>query len=237
MAYTFSRSIDTDSEPFGGGPAEAQGVMEVNNIRLDRGLSAFDATHRLAGTAIWELPFLRGSRSPVGAVLGGWQLNGIISLQSGFPLHGGYVGRLQPRWRVHGPSERGNCDRSSGRRFARKFSDGVFGPQAQWGTLFLPAPNGTTPQLGRNTFRGPGYASVDGSIFKEFAMPGARKDSVKWPSRAEFFNLFHRVNFRGMTNSLGSYTAVTRSWSNVNFGRSTAAFSGRQVQLALKVRF
>src|SRR5688572_9034655 len=46
FAYTFSRTIDAEYEPFGGGAAELQGTMDVGNIRLDRVLSAFDATHR-----------------------------------------------------------------------------------------------------------------------------------------------------------------------------------------------
>jgi hypothetical protein len=237
MSYTFSRSIDADSEPFGGGAGEAQGVMEVNNIRLDRGLSAFDATHRLAGTAIWELPFFRGNRSVAGTVLGGWQLNGIISLQSGFPFTAvtsedyNLDGAFTDRPNATGPIARKVGDSP------RAFSDGAFGPASAWSGLFVPAPSGTTPQLGRNIFRGPGYASIDGSLFKEFRAPGFRRDSARWQFRAEFFNLFNRVNMRGVTNSLGSFNATTRLWSNVNFGRSVAAFSGRQIQLALKLRF
>ncbi|MCA1628283.1 MAG: TonB-dependent receptor, partial [Acidobacteria bacterium] len=86
LAYTFSRSIDSDSEPFGGGPGEQQGLLEVSNIRLDRAFSAFDATHRFAGNFIYELPFFRNTRGLAGSLLGGWQVNSIVSLQSGFPF-------------------------------------------------------------------------------------------------------------------------------------------------------
>ena len=235
--YTFSRSIDTDSEPFGGGAGEAQGVMEVNNIRLDRGVSAFDASHRLAGTFIWELPFLRGRRDLAGAVLGGWQVNGILSLQSGFP----FTVVTSDDYNLDGAfTDRPNAGQAIGTKVAdgpAKFSDGVFGAQSTWSGLFQAAPNGSVPQLGRNTFRGPGYASVDGSLFKDFKSPGFNKEGLTWQFRAEFFNLFNRVNMRGVTNSLGSYNATTRLWSNVNFGKSVASFEGRQIQFALKVRF
>ena len=85
-SYTFSRSIDTNSEPFGGGAGQLQNSMEVSNLRLDRGRSAFDATHRLAANFLWELPFFRGTPGVAQSLLGGWQLNGIVSLQSGFPF-------------------------------------------------------------------------------------------------------------------------------------------------------
>jgi hypothetical protein len=236
-AYTFSRSIDADSEPFGGGAGELQGSLEVNNLRLDRALSAFDATHRLAATAIWELPFLRGRRDPVGAVLGGWQVNGIVSLQSGFP----FTAITSDDYNLDGAlTDRPNAAAAIPRVVGdspRKFLDGPFGPQSAWTALFQPAPAGSVPTLGRNTFRGPGYASVDGSLFKEFKSPGFGKEGLTWQFRAEFFNIFNRVNLRNVSNSLGTYNATARTWSNLNFGKATLAFEGRQIQFALKVRF
>jgi hypothetical protein len=236
-AYTFSRSIDTDSEPFGGGAGELQGSMEVGNLRLDRGLSAFDATHRFAASGNWELPFFRTSQGLTRTMLGGWQLNGILSLQSGFPftvvtsddynLDGVFTDRpnaVQAIPRVVGTSP-------------KQHLDGVFGDAANWTELFQPAASGTVPLLGRNTFRGPGYATMDASLFKEFPLNSKRSDSLRLQFRAEFFNLANRVNVRNVSNSLGTYNTTTRRWSNVNFGRSTLAFEGRQIQFALKVIF
>jgi hypothetical protein len=93
------------------------------------------------------------------------------------------------------------------------------------------------PLLGRNTFRGPGYATMDASLFKEFPLRSGRPEGLRLQFRAEFFNLANRVNVRNVSNSLGTYNATTRRWSNVNFGRSTLAFEGRQIQFALKVIF
>ena len=84
--YTFSRSLDTNSEPFGGGAGQLQNSMEVSNLRLDRGRSAFDATHRFAANFLWELPFFQAAQGVTRSVLGGWQVNGIVSLQAGFPF-------------------------------------------------------------------------------------------------------------------------------------------------------
>jgi hypothetical protein len=55
--------------------------------------------------------------------------------------------------------------------------------------------------------------------------------------RAEGFNLLNRVNLRTPGNSLGTYNATSRQWSNVNFGRSTLAFVGHRIQFALKFPF
>lgn len=233
LAYTFSRSIDTDSEPFGGGAAELQGTLEVDNLRLDRGLSAFDATHRLAGTFIWELPFFRNSKGLTQAVLGGWQLNGILSLQSGFPFT---VITSEDYNRDGVMTDRPNAvtaiDRVVGTS-PKAFLDGVFGGPENWSNLFRPAPLGSTPLLGRNTFRGPGYAVIDASLFKQFRL----SERLRIQFRTEMFNLTNRVNLRGVTNSLGTFSAATQRWSNVNFGRSVAAFEGRQIQFALKILF
>ncbi len=236
-AYTFSRSIDTDSEPFGGGPGEQLGTLEVNNLRLDRGLSAFDATHRLAGSFIWELPFFRSQTGTASAILGGWQVNGIISLQSGFPfsvvtgsdynLDGVLTDRPNaitaiPRIVGDGP---------------KAFSDGAFGTPENWTSLFRPAPAGTTPTLGRNIFRGPGFATADASLFKEFRIAKLGADNLRVQFRTEFFNLTNRVNLRNVQNSLGTFNATTQRWSNAVFGRTNLAFEGRQIQFALKILF
>lgn len=238
LAYTFSRSIDTDSEPFGGGPGELQGSMEVNNLRLDRGLSAFDATHRFAATGIWELPFFRSaSNGLVRSAFGGWQLNGILSLQSGFP----FTVVTSDDYNQDGVfTDRPNVIAAIPKVVAdspRAHADGAFGAAANWSKLFQPAPLGTVPQLGRNTFRGPGYASTDASLFKEFRLRAYKTENLRLQFRAEFFNLLNRVNLRSVSNSLGTYNATTGLWSNVNFGKSVAAFEGRQIQFALKVVF
>jgi outer membrane receptor protein involved in Fe transport len=236
-AYTFSRSIDADSEPFGGGAGELQGFMDVNNLRLDRGLSAFDASHRLALNGVWEVPFLRARKDALGAILGGWQVNGIVSLQSGFP----FTAVTSEDYNLDGVfTDRPNAVRAMPRVVGdgpKAFLDGVFGDIASWNQSFLPATTGTNGTLGRNTFRGPGYASVDASFFKDFRIPFFTSDGSTLQFRAEFFNLFNRVNLRSPGNSLGAYAAATGRWSNVNFGRSTLAFDGRQIQLALKWRF
>jgi Carboxypeptidase regulatory-like domain/TonB dependent receptor-like, beta-barrel len=238
FAYTYSRSIDTDSEPFGGGAGELQGTMEVSNIRLDRGLSAFDATHRFAGNFIYEVPFFRNRTDLAGSLLGGWQVGGIVSLQSGFP----FTVTTSQDYNLDGVSaDRPNLIAELPRIVGHSpddFLNGAFGDPAQLGSLFRPAPTGTNGNLGRNTFRGPGYASFDLSLMKSFRVPWPSSEGSRIEFRSEFFNLFNRVNLRAPSNSLGTFAAATGLWSNrANFGRSTSSFDARQIQFGLKFVF
>jgi hypothetical protein len=83
---------------------------------------------------------------------------------------------------------------------------------------------GTNGSLGRNTFRGPDYSSVDLSLFRTFKL----NEKLKLQFRAEGFNIFNRVNL-----------LIPNAILNVptNFGKSTAAFAPRQFQFALKLLF
>jgi hypothetical protein len=236
VAYTFSRSIDADSEPFGGGAGEQQGTLDVNNIKLDRGLSAFDASHRLSANFVYELPFLRKA-SGLASLFGGWQVGGILSLQSGFP----FTVVTSDDYNLDGAfSDRPNGATSLPRKVGdgpHAFLNGAFGERSGWGSLFVPAAPGANGTLGRNTFRGPGYAAFDLSLLKAFRAPWFTGEGSRWEFRAEFFNLFNRVNLRAPSASLGAFAPATGLWSNVNFGRSLSSFDARQIQLAIKFVF
>ncbi|MBV8817585.1 MAG: TonB-dependent receptor, partial [Acidobacteriaceae bacterium] len=84
-AYTFSKAID-DSSLWNGA------VVDVTNFHLERGLSTFDARHRFVSSYTYDLPYGHGRQfgnsSPRVAnfLLGGWQTNGIVTIQSGNPL-------------------------------------------------------------------------------------------------------------------------------------------------------
>ena len=106
-----------------------------------------------------------------------------------------------------------------------------------WASLFVPAAPGANGTLGRNTFRGPGYAAFDLSLLKAFRTPWFTSEGSRWEFRAEFFNLFNRVNLRAPSASLGAFAPATGLWSNVNFGRSLSSFDARQIQLAIKFVF
>lgn len=86
-SYTGGKSIDDNSDVLGVLETDSANQQNPFNNRDNRGLSAFDVTHRFAVTHNWEIPWLRASSNAfLRYTLGGWALNGIFSTQTGFPL-------------------------------------------------------------------------------------------------------------------------------------------------------
>jgi len=95
--YTFSKLIDDSSFSSGnvgwlGGYTDLQNPF---NLRSERSVSAMDVTHRLVLTGSYQLPFGRGRaigsgwNRPVDLLLGGWEVNALVTISSGFPLNSG----------------------------------------------------------------------------------------------------------------------------------------------------
>ena len=106
-------------------------------------------------------------------------------------------------------------DRSRAEKIAAWFNKDAFRDNAP----------GTFGTLGRNTERGPGLATFDASIFKNFRMPWSEGHKIEF--RAEGFNVLNRVNLNNPT--------ATRS--NALFGRITGAGDPRILQLGLRYAF
>ena len=85
---------------------------------------------------------------------------------------------------------------------------------------------GQQGDLGRNTFRGPGYAQVDLSLLKNNKVPWIG-EAANLQFCAEFYNFLNRVNFNGFDTQLTSGT----------FGKATSTFTPRALQLALRLQF
>jgi hypothetical protein len=94
----------------------------------------------------------------------------------------------------------------------------------QHGRAFTVNAPGTYGTVGRNTLTGPGLATVDWSAFKKFNLP-VEGHSLEF--RAEFFNLFNRVNLNNPTTNRSSGV----------FGRITSAGEPRIIQLGLRYSF
>jgi outer membrane receptor protein involved in Fe transport len=88
VSYAYSHAIDNSSEVFSsnGGNSVAVSQNPLDVTRAERGDSGFDARHAFAANFLWELPFLREQKGFLGRVAGGWQVNGIVRVQSGRPF-------------------------------------------------------------------------------------------------------------------------------------------------------
>lgn len=223
-AYTWSKNLDMNSGLTGAqSENQAQMVMNRNDLPRDWGPSALNVTHQLALSTTYALPILRTGHGVQGKLFAGWQLNSIITLQTGFPFTP-QIGANQS-----GDGDIRNPDRPS---LNPSFTGPtVLGQQAQWfnpAAFVLPAA-GTWGNLGRGVYTGPGLADVDFSIFKNASV----SERAHLQLRAEFFNLLNRTN-------LGTPNATVFSGAAINPAAgliTTLATTPRQIQIGMKLMF
>ncbi|HET7113092.1 MAG TPA: hypothetical protein VFI57_05575, partial [Pyrinomonadaceae bacterium] len=84
--YTWSSFIDTASEIFNPSSGEVAVSQDSFNRSSDRGRSTYDRPHRLTGNFVYEFPWFQNQSGFKGRVLGGWQVNGFFTFQSGAPF-------------------------------------------------------------------------------------------------------------------------------------------------------
>jgi hypothetical protein len=209
--YQFSKAIDDSSN------AKSNGQSRTNPFdqRFDRGPADFDRKHVFNFSGLWELPGPQ-RQNPLHWIVGGWSLNGIVSMWSGMPLtitsgvDNARTGTGNQRADLIGNPNLAD-DRSRGEQIDQWLARAAFAPNAI----------GTFGTLGRNTFRGPAYASVDLGLFKRIPIT----ERITTTFRFEAFNAFNRVN-------LGNPSTAQ---NNANFMRITSAADNRILQVALRM--
>jgi len=181
--YVWSKSIgpvdNSDSSP---------AIKALDYFALNRVVRGFDRTHTMHLSTIWELPFGKGRKWATGGasawILGGWQVNNIISLMTGAPFTVSATGnslnlpgssqqadQIKPEVQILGGAGPG-----------QSYFD-PFAFQAVTAARF-----GTS---GINTMRGPGLANWDFGVFREFAAT----ERVKVQFRMESFNFSNTPHF------------------------------------------
>jgi Carboxypeptidase regulatory-like domain len=216
--YTWSKGI-TDSQMAETGYFVPD-LQDNSCRRCNRGPIATDVRHRFTLSSVYELPigsqkrFLSGSSGVIGTLVSGWQVGGIVTVQTGQPLTAtlGFdnpnvgEGAKLPNV-IHNPN--------NGPKTISEYFDT---------TAFVVPPPYTFGNEGINSVRGPGLTYVDFSAVKNTHL--FNESNLQF--RAEFFNLFNH-SLLGMPNSVvGTPT----------FGQITStALDNRQIQLALRLSF
>ncbi len=222
-SYTWSHSIDGASVFFGSG-ANATTIFPQNNYNLaaERGNSDFDIRQRLSWSFNYELPVLRSLPKLIGQ---GWQVGGILTLQTGQPfsvltgkgLSGTGLGNDRPDL---------ISDPNTGPRTVQKWFNTA---------AFVDNQPLTFGNSGRNIVLGPGYRDFDFSILKN--MKFAEKCNAQF--RAEFFNITNHPSFALPSNisaapNFGAlFTTPDAAQNNVGLGSG----GPRLIQFALKLSF
>ncbi|MCC7235396.1 MAG: TonB-dependent receptor [Bryobacterales bacterium] len=223
-AYTWSHSIDTVANAFGGadnGPLP-QDIRCRHNC--ERSASGFDIRHRFTESVNYALPFGKGRTFAFGGsrvadfIIGGWDTNAILTLQTGLP----FTPTLQTSVSNSGGSRPDRLAKGtlSNPDPFRWFDTSFNAAGAAWG---IPA-QFTFGNSARNVLYGPGRVNLDWSLFKNFSIT----EKAKAQFRLETFNLFNTPQFDLPNASIGNPAA----------GRITATVgNNRQIQLALRFSF
>jgi hypothetical protein len=238
-AFTWSKSMDDKSAAagVGGSGAGYQGFMDNHNPQLDYGPSDFDVDHRFVAAYVYQLPFGRGKKFAgninrvADVVVGGWQVTGITTFQTGFPFGisstdvSGLTGTIAPRanW-VAG------CDPHKG--VTGKF-------QRINMACFTNSPAGTYGNTKRNFLRMPGINNWDMGFGKDVNLG----EHAKFELRVQAFNTFNHhqyaINVGGMaTAGSGGGSSIDNTVGDTNGGLITGTVSApRILQLSGKITF
>ena len=238
-SYTWGKSLDDTSGIRNQGNDNLY-PQDSECIRCEYGRSAFDVKNRIVGSANYELPFgpgkLISTNKAVGEFVGGWQIGGIFTHQTGqvgTPLLGvDNASIASPFGGFDRPIPTGTSPYLSGS--ARSLTDWV-----NIAAYAVPTA-GTFGSLQRGSFTGPGFTNFDASLHKAFNMPYNEKHQLA--IRFEAFNALNHPNWNNPTlNNVNS--AVGKAAGTTTFGRITST-SGpapngglRQLQLAAKYQF
>lgn len=91
VAYTYSKLIDNGSEIFGtagnNAPQQAAVPAIFGGQARERAVSLFDRTHRASITYLYQLPFLKSQAGVIGHIVGGWEVSGVTTFETGAPLN------------------------------------------------------------------------------------------------------------------------------------------------------
>ncbi len=231
FGYTLSRAEDPTTGNGGNG-------YDLNNVsnpyvgwRYDLGPSPFDRKHVAFVNFVYELPIFRNNANRgLRIALGGWQVSGIVTMQSGAPLDITYTANAEDA--ANGfhknvanvvPNTRNRPDLTGTISYPHTVDE-------WFDTSAFSAPAaGTWGSLSHAALRGPGRQNWNLSVFKNFNFT----ERARLEFRAESFNTWNHTQFRGDIQGGGISTALGAS----DFGQITAAFDPRQIQFGLKLIF
>lgn len=228
LAYTNSKLLTDTGGILTNFLETSPGFQNPYNRRLDRSVAPQDISQRLAISYIWELPFGKGkhywSAAPraVDLMLGGWQLNGITTFQTGQPIVlGNAIATTSGATRPHNTGQSAKRSGPASQRLNRYFDTTVF--RAPGPFEYGSAPR-TLPDV-----RTHGARNFDVAVFKNFAV----SEQMRLQFRAEFFNVFNTPQFA----SHGS-NGRSANFGNPDFGViSVQRNNPRDIQFALKFLF
>jgi hypothetical protein len=219
--YTWAKSIDNKSAAAGIGNDVAgwQGFLNNHDVRRDRGRSEFNVDHRLVSSFVYELPFgnnkryLSGVNKVANHVIGGWQVNGIVTFQAGFPMtiSAADVGGLNDTFGTNRADLVGDAHASLTPTIDKWINTQAFKQPAA----------GFLGNSGRGILNLPGINNWDTGLFKNFRI----SEQINLQFRFESFNAWNHTQWGG----------PNRNVADSRFGRVLSTRDARINQIGLKL--
>ncbi len=221
-AYTWAKTIDNSEgdEGFGAGTSGSNLPQDDNNLAFERSRSYTDARHRVVANAVYDLPFGHNRQflnhgGVVSQVVGGWEVSGITSVQTGYPF--GVRGPDFSNTGSNSPRPNRICSGKGPKKLTDWFDT----------SCFVVAGSAANPSFGnskRNILDAPGLVNTDLTVMRHFNA----WDKADVEFRSEFFNAFNHPYFGPPGNNINAPSTVNKI---------TSASDGRNIQLALKIVF
>lgn len=218
ISYTYSKSMDIGCSGFFS--VEGCSVQNPWDLNNDYSVSAFDLTHNLSASWVYQVPHLHTGSRTANYVIGNWQLNGIFSATSGVPYDIGISGDI---------ANTGNsgCCSYGYERLNLIGNPNLANPTtAEWfnKVAFAPPAPYTFGSLGRNALRADKFINLDFSLVRDFPIG----ESKRFEFRADMFNLPNHT----------TWGIPVQDYNNPQFGQVLGTRSTeRQIQFALKFYF
>lgn len=218
-AYTWSKATDNTSLPTGfftipGQPSRPQNSKD---LKAEVGRSAYDIRHRFVASYIYEFPFFRENKGAVSYILGGWKLNGIMAMQSGYPFS--VIDTGDPSRDTVADNDRTNVTGNPNLPNEQRTPQRWFNTTAF--SRFVPPSFGNAA---RNIVEADGIINFDMGLAKDFKLSEQRRIEFRW----EVFNIFNHANFAAPVNDFNA----------ASFGRVLRTSTPeRQMQFGFKFLF
>jgi hypothetical protein len=204
VAYTWSKAR-TDANAYNYQP------MNSYNLRGDWGPSNYNRPQVLVLSYVYPLPFWRTGREWYKVALGGWQISGVTTLQTGLPFN------------VAISSDVAGTGISNQRPNVIGAWQGPTRTQYLAPAAFAQPAAGTFGNLGAFAIHYPFFNNWDAAAQKSFRIT----ERVHTDFRAEFFNFPNHLSYTALSTTVGSST----------FGQVSGATDPRTMEFALRLTF
>ncbi len=242
-AYTWSHTFDNSNGAFStgaNGPGQNMFITTSGiDMKANYGSADQDQRNVFSFSALAQLPFGRGKAfggnipMVLDEAIGGWQLDSVVTLQTGTPFDLTTNKGTDPSGNIISSTFTNRVDMVKGISYPKTlhqwFSTGSFAPPPVT-AAGIPIRPGT---LNRNVVHGPGYRGMDAALFKSFSLP----EKIKFEFRFQAYNVFNTPQFTNPNGYLDAGVNNTNPLSNFGATDGTREYTERQLEFGGRLTF